>query len=280
MSHEASPKPEAARIPVPLPPGLIAERLARGHLLLCLDFDGTISDLTNDPWKAVPLPRAKTAIAELARHREKLTVAIVSGRDLDTLLSLLGLRDGLLFAGTHGLEFIGRDGVRRLPPGVVKSTQDLARLREFLARTIPRDRGFIIEDKRIALTVNYRNATLDDAREALAAFDGFVAQLPTLQLLQGKMVHEAMPRGIGGKGDAIGTFMRDAGVAAAQAVYFGDDATDENAFRALVPQGGIGVLVGTERESFAQYRVEGPTQVADVLEDLAAALAVSPPLSF
>jgi hypothetical protein len=73
------------------------------------------------------------------------------------------------------------------------------------------------------------------------------------------MVHEAMPRGIGGKGDAIGTFMRDAGVAAAQAVYFGDDATDENAFRALVPQGGIGVLVGTERESFAQYRVEGPT---------------------
>ncbi len=236
MSREVSRTPEPTALPVPLPNGMIAERLARGHLLLCLDFDGTISELTSDPWKAVPLPRAKKAVAELARHRERLTIAIISGRDLDTLLRLLGLRDGIALRGNsrprtdrtrRGAAFHSR---RRYD-----ARDDLARLREFLARTIPRDRGFIIEDKRIALTINYRNATLDDAREALAAFDGFVAQLPTLQLLQGKMVHEAMPRGIGGKGDAIGTFMRDAGVAAAQAVYFGDDATDENAFRALVP---------------------------------------------
>jgi trehalose-phosphatase len=255
-----------------LPPGLIAARLARGHLLLCLDFDGTISELTSDPWKAVPLPRAKAAIAELTRHRERITVAIVSGRDLETLLSLLGLRDGLLFAGTHGLEFIGRDGVRRLTPGVDKSTRDLARLREFVAHTIPRNRGFIIEDKRIALTVNYRNAQPDDARDALAAFDGFVAQLPTLQLLQGKMVHEAIPRGIGGKGDALEVLMQSAGVPASQTIYFGDDITDEDGFRAVVPQGGIGVLVGAERKSFAEYRVASPSDVAHLLEDLAAKL--------
>ena len=104
---------------------LIADQLARGQLLLCLDFDGTISELTNDPWKAVPLARAKTAIAELARYPEKLTLAIISGRDLDTLLGLLGLRDGLLFAGTHGLEFIGRDGTRRFAPGVERCADDI-----------------------------------------------------------------------------------------------------------------------------------------------------------
>jgi len=235
---------------------------------LCLDFDGTLSELTNDPWMAVPLPRAKDAIAELARHPEKLTLAIISGRDLDTLLGLLGLRDGLLFAGTHGLELIGRDGERRFASGVDRCAKDIEMVREFIARSIPKDRGFIVEDKGVALTLNYRNARPDDAREALVAFDDFVSRRPTLELLHGKMIYEAVPRGIGGKGAALEFFMRDASVPGLQTTYFGDDLTDEDAFLALVPHRGIGVLVGTERQSFAQYRVDSPTDVAHVLEEL------------
>ncbi len=261
-------KPEPWETPRPLPRGLISDQFAQGHLLLCLDFDGTVSELTNDPWKAVPLPRAKAAIAELARYPEKLTVAIISGRDLDTLLGLLGLRDGLLFAGTHGLEFIGRDGQRRFATGVDRCAKDLEMVREFLACSIPKDRGFIVEDKRVALTLNYRNATPEDARAALAAFDDFIHQRPTLQVLHGKMIHEAIPRDIGGKGEAIEFFMRDVGVAGPNSTYFGDDITDEDAFRALASHRGIGVLVGPLRPSFAQYRVESPTDVATVLEDL------------
>jgi trehalose 6-phosphate phosphatase len=268
LSRAASRKPEPFETPRPLPRGLISGQLARGHLLLCLDFDGTLAELTSDPWKAVPLPRAKNAIAELARHPNQLTLAIISGRDLDTLLGLLGLRDGILFAGTHGLEFIGRDGKRRFASGIDQSLNDIQMVREFLARSIPRDRGFIVEDKGVALTLNYRNAQPDQAREALAAFDDFVSRRPTLQVLHGKMIHEAIPRGIGGKGEALEFFMRDAGVPGPATIYFGDDLTDEDAFRALVTHRGIGVLVGAERPSFAQYRVDGPSEVADVLEDL------------
>ena len=244
-------------------------QLAQGHLLLCLDFDGTLSELTNDPWKAVPLPRAKAAIAELARHPEKLTVAIISGRDLDTLLALLGLRDGLLFAGTHGLEFIGRDGAATLRSrrrSMCGGHRDGARIS--CASRFRTDRGFIVEDKRVALTLNYRNAHPDDAREALAAFDDFVNRRPTLQVLHGKMIHEAIPRGIGGKGAAFEFFMRDAGVAGPNTTYFGDDITDEDAFRALSSHRGIGVLVGPQRPSFAQYCLAGPADVAELLEDL------------
>ena len=268
MSREASRKPEPAQTPLPLPRGLITDQLVRGHLLLCLDFDGTVSELTNDPWKAVPLPRAKDAIAELAQYPEKLTLAIISGRDLDTLLGRLGLRDGLLFAGTHGLEFIGRDGARRFAPGVDRCAKDMEMVREFITRTIARDRGFIVEDKGVALTLNYRNARPDDARAALAAFDDFVNRRPTLQILHGKMIHEAIARGVGGKGAALEFFMRDAGVPGPHTTYFGDDVTDEDAFRALAAHGGIGVLVGAQRRSFAQYRVDGPTDVADLLEQL------------
>ncbi len=273
MSRDVSRTLEPVEIPVPLPRGLLSDRLARGHLLLCLDFDGTVSELTNDPWHAVPLLRAKNAIAELACHPEKLTLAIISGRDLDTLLRLLGLRDGLLFAGTHGLEFIASDGKRRFAPGVERCVNDIERVRDFLARSIPKDRGFIIEDKRIAVTINYRNALPEDAREALAAFDAFVNQQPTLQLLHGKMVHEAVPRGIGGKGEAIEFFIRDTGASGPDTIYFGDDVTDEDAFRALVRHQGFGVLVGAERPSFAQCRVDGPEQVAGVLEELVSGIA-------
>ena len=67
---------------------------------------------------------------------------------------------------------------------------------------------------------------------------------PTLQVLHGKMIHEAIPRGIGGKGAALEFFMRDAGVTGPSTTYFGDDITDEDAFRALGSHRGIGVLVG------------------------------------
>ena len=268
MSRSTSHKPEPSHLPPPLPRGLIAEQLERGHLLLCLDFDGTLSELTNDPWKAVPLPRAKEAVAELARHPEKLTVAIISGRDLDTLLALLGLRDGLLFAGTHGLEFIGHDGQRRVADGVDRCADDIEKVREFLAQSIQRP-GFIIEDKGFAITLNYRNAHPDHAREALAAFDDFVKSRPTLQVLHGKMIHEAIPKGIGGKGAAVEFFMREAGIGGLATTYFGDDLTDEDAFRVLTQHQGAGVLVGEARRSFAQYRVEGPSEVAALLEDLA-----------
>ena len=274
MSRDDSRTPEHLPLPTPLPRDFLGGQLARGRVLVCLDFDGTLSELTKDPWKAVFLPRAKESIATLARFPDKLAIAIVSGRDLDTLLKLLGLREGLLFAGTHGLELIGHDGVRRFTPGVERCLDDIELLREFVARSIPRDQGFIIEDKRLALTLNYRNADPNDAATALRAFDEFVAQRPTLQVLNGKMIHEAIPRGFGGKGEAVEFFIRDTSIEGARTAYFGDDTTDEDAFRALVAHRGTGVLVGNSRPSFAQFCVGGPSEVADVLEDLLSAISV------
>jgi len=272
LSRDRSRTPDSPRLPVLLPRTLIADLFEQGRFLLCLDFDGTISELTNDPWAAKPLPRAKDAIARLARHPDQLALAIISGRDLDTLLKLLGLRDGLLFAGTHGLEVIGRDGARRFMTGVEQSADDIRLLREFVATAIPRDRGFIVEDKRVALTLNYRNASPAEAIEVLKSFDAFVMQRPTLQLLHGKLIHEAIPRGIGGKNNAIEFFLRDTGIDGARAAYFGDDLTDEDAFRALAAHRGTGVLVGAARDTLAQYYLETPSAVADILEELVAIL--------
>jgi trehalose 6-phosphate phosphatase len=54
-------------------------------------------------------------------------------------------------------------------------------------------------------------------------------------------------------------------------VYFGDDLTDEDAFREIGGRG-VTVLVGMQRPSTARYRVENPSEVARVLKAMASAL--------
>jgi trehalose 6-phosphate phosphatase len=48
-------------------------------------------------------------------------------------------------------------------------------------------------------------------------------------------------------------------------VYLGDDATDEDAFRAIRPNG-IGVLVGSPRRSAARYSLPSPDHVRRFIE--------------
>ena len=54
-------------------------------------------------------------------------------------------------------------------------------------------------------------------------------------------------------------------------VYFGDDLTDEDAFRELEGRG-VMVMVGMRRSSATRYRVHNPSEVARVLKAMAAAL--------
>lgn len=274
MSPSPPSRPRPTEIPPPLPPGALASLAARGRFLLCLDYDGTLAEISSDPRRAFPIPRARDAVAALARRPDRLALAIVSGRDLDTLHHLSGLGRGIMFAGTHGLEFIDASGRRFCAPGVEQCAGEIDALREFLARETPRGRGFIIEDKGIALTLNYRNAAPDEARKAIARMEDFVRRrTPRLAILEGKMIREAIPAGLGGKGSAVRLFLQQSGVAAGASAYIGDDLTDEDAFLALGREGGMTVKVGPEHPSFARWRVSAPDEVADLLCALAARVA-------
>ena len=83
------------------------------------------------------------------------------------------------------------------------------------------------------------------------------------------MVLEALPK-IATKASAVRTLRERVGHQF-EPVYFGDDLTDEDAFRELAVHG-VSVLVGERRPSAARYCVNGPIEVVRALQALAAAL--------
>jgi trehalose-phosphatase len=271
-------RPSPASEPPPLlPAAMLQELAARGPILLCLDYDGTISDLVSRPAMARPVEGVVVAIKSMAPRGDRIAIAIVSGRPVAELRRMTGLGREVMYAGVHGLEIAGRS--REAGGDDIRTTDDAARcaseldrVRAWLARNVPDGAGFEVEDKRLALALHYRNAERAAADALCARFEEFVrTDAPHLRAAHNKMVVEALPVAAS-KGAALRALGREAGPAFVP-VYFGDDRTDEDAFAELASRGaGIGVLVGEARPSLARFRIESPAAVARVLTALAAAI--------
>lgn len=73
------------------------------RLLLCVDYDGTLAPIVNDPIEARPSQELMTLLDKLSHH-PRIEMVIVSGRDRDTLEQWLGNLDIGLCA-EHGAAF-------------------------------------------------------------------------------------------------------------------------------------------------------------------------------
>jgi trehalose-phosphatase len=260
---------------------MLEELAARGPILLCLDYDGTISELVSRPAMARPVEGVIAALKSMTLRRDRVAVAIVSGRPVEELRRMTGLGHRVMYAGVHGLEIAGRSRERggsesdgddiRIAGDAARFAPELDRVRAWLAHNVPPGAGFEVEDKRLSIALHYRNAAPAAAAALRDRFEEFVrASAPHLRAAHNKMVVEALPTAAS-KGEALRVLGREAG-AAFVPVYFGDDRTDEDAFAELVSHG-VGVLVGEARPSLARFRVDSPAEVARVLTALAASLA-------
>jgi trehalose-phosphatase len=260
-------RPEPADYPEVLPRGLLSGLLDRGKLLLGLDYDGTLSEITNIPAEAHPVPRVRASLKRLVRHRSRIELAIVSGRDLGTLRELLGVQTSIWLIGTHGLEMRDRNGRCHLASGASDFATDIDGLRRWMKRRIQAESGLFVEEKRLALALHYRLA--EPSATAMARIDlrRFVSrECPRLKIVEGNMVDEILPRDVGGKGFAM-RWLQDSMTERPDSIaYFGDDTTDEDAFFEL--RNGITILVGPSRRSWARYRIAGPHAVAALLQGL------------
>nr|WP_284711036.1 trehalose-phosphatase [Brevibacterium sp. XM4083] len=78
-------------------------------LLVALDFDGVLAPLQDDPSRSRVVPASAAAIAELA-GLPRTQLALVSGRDVETLRRLASPPPETMIVGSHGAEIDLGDG--------------------------------------------------------------------------------------------------------------------------------------------------------------------------
>jgi trehalose-phosphatase len=240
-------------------PEVIARIRDAEHRLLLLDFDGTLVRLRRHPDDVRFSTRGRKILQRLAGHAN-LTIAVVSGRELEKIQSLVGV-EGIRYVGLHGAERAGETTVpsiaaRQMVEAALKTAQTgLAGLR-----------GIEIEDKRLSFAVHYRGArppAIEAASRVVA--DIAAASNDKLRILCGKKVWELLPREFPGKGFAVlELFARLPEKKIA--IYFGDDETDEEAFSVLPGQ--ITVNVGGAGNTHASFYVRSPSDVLNFLSRL------------
>jgi trehalose 6-phosphate phosphatase len=232
------------------------------HLLVALDFDGTLAPEVDAPLAARALPEAQEAILRLIALADT-SVALVSGRALGSLIEVAEAPDAVLLVGSHGVEY-RVDGESE----VSLSTDEMAlrsALETILNETAAPYPEVHVEEKPAGFALHTRLADTEVTERVLAEARRRVSvEAASATERVGKNVLEFAVRNAS-KGDAL-TRLRE--LTGATAVFFaGDDVTDEDGF-AVLRDADFGLKSGSG-ETAASYRVGGPAEVAHVLEDLA-----------
>lgn len=235
------------------------ERLpALRHRALLLDYDGTVAPFNIERSKAVPYPGTMESLQRIAGNSDTRLV-FITGRSAGELAGLLQpYRLKCEIWGMHGWERLTADGsyttAEESPNSLLIQHADELLQMEGL--------GELVELKPAAVAVHYRGLGLDLQREARAASLRVFASLSTRtrhRILEFDGGIEFI-LGNRDKGDAVRAILAEMPAQNAIA-YLGDDATDEDAFRAL-PRHGLSVLVRREfRPTAAQAWLRPPEEL-------------------
>jgi trehalose 6-phosphate phosphatase len=267
-------------------------------VLLCSDFDGTLTAIVDDPDAPEIRPGNADALRGLDGH-EDVRVALVSGRRIDDLRDRAGI-GGIGYAGNHGLEIVlhadhdtdgsvwdaveridgepaagtdegdgtGERGDVTVHPVAAAHAGDIERLVETVREHLDVE-GLEVEWKGVTATVHHRNAPDERVPEIRETVESVAREVGDghLRVSEGKAIVEVAPAVDWDKGRAVGLFADDV-PDSWLVVYVGDDTTDEHAFRAIDP-GGLSIHVGENPDTDARYRLRDPGDVERFLEWLA-----------
>ncbi|MEU0504280.1 trehalose-phosphatase [Nocardia sp. NPDC005998] len=244
----------------------ISALLDTANVAVLMDFDGTLADIVPDPDTAALVEGAAAAITELAGV---CPIAIISGRDLTDLRKRVGL-DGIWYAGSHGFELLDPDGGHHVHDAAPATEHAIAAAADELTRRMADTPGILVEHKRFAVAVHYRNAAQEVAARVIGAVHA-VAQQSGLRIANGRKVTELRPDTDWDKGRAL-DWILDQLPHPELPIYLGDDLTDEDAFDAVTAHG-IGIVVrhseDGDRRTAARFAVDGPGRVRKLLDRLA-----------
>ena len=225
--------------------------------LLAFDFDGTLAPI-------VPLPndvRLSLAVADRLRMLSlKLPVAIVTGRAITDVRPRLHFNPQYV-VGSHGAEDSLEEAGATLHANALEPLRSALRVDQQALKLA----GVTVEDKVQSIALHYRLARRRDAARALidSVLHPFSEQL---HVFSGKMVVNAVALGAPDKAVAVRRLVERSG--ASSVLFAGDDVNDEPVFAAAEAHW-LTVRVGRGlAPSQAKYFVDGPQDIAMLLEAL------------
>jgi trehalose 6-phosphate synthase/phosphatase len=229
---------------------------------ILLDYDGTLAPFTKVPSHAAPDERLLEFLQRLTQD-ERNEVAIISGRDSNTLQKWLGHLN-LTFVSEHGvfIKYKNKDWESQTSV----SPEWKQEIRPMLQSYVTRCAGSLIEEKQNTLSWHYRNTHPDlgfvRSRELLNNLVQLTANTP-VHVIDGNKVLEVRLTGV------------DKGITALKllnhfkpdfTICIGDDTTDEDMFKALEKKA-YTIKIGTDGTA-AKYNIPTQADVLPVLESI------------
>ncbi len=255
--------------------------LAKRPRAVLFDFDGTLSELVDDPANASIEERSERALHQLTDALD--VIGIVTGRaaaDVQTRLDT----SRMVVVGNHGLEWVVR-GEHEAHEAGVEAEAGVAQAEAEIRERIVHDKldaGVIFENKRLSASIHYRQApNQKQVGSVLVPLARRVAAAHGLRTTEGKFIVELRPMAEVDKGTAIRQLQAEFSLGSM--VFLGDDLTDVDGFEALramrdegaVDTLAIGVLGKDSHPKVgmtADVAVSEVNGVADFLEQLVARL--------
>ncbi len=231
---------------------------------MLLDYDGTLAPFRIHAHEALPYPGVREILdAIMAGGHSRLV--IVSGRWTRDLKPLLGLKRLPEIWGSHGWEQLKPDGEYAVAHMDENALRHLAEADAWTAEV--EARGGRCEMKPGSLAIHWRGLALENIDE----IRDLVSQNWNLQEMEKNLVWHDFDGGIElrvpgrHKGFVVEAILSEMGPETA-AAYLGDDATDEDAFKAIRGRG-IGVLVRPQfRATAADFWLKPPEELLEFLK--------------
>lgn len=247
--------------------GQVAGVVSARRPALFFDFDGTLSQIVGDPAAATLVPGADKALQSLAAL---YPVAVLSGRDLADIQSRVGI-PGLWYAGSHGFEMVGPDGTHHQNETAAAAVPVLEQAAAELTAELCDIPGVMVEHKRFAVAVHYRNAAPEVAAAVTATVHGAGGR-HGLRVTSGRKLVELRPNLDWDKGKTLEWILDQiAGEEPLLPIFIGDDLTDEDGFDSVLHDG-IGIVVqhdeDGDRSTAARFSLADPDQVREFVERL------------
>jgi trehalose 6-phosphate synthase/phosphatase len=242
---------------------------ARPQTALFLDYDGTLRSVAVRLDEAQLDEEARRVLEQAVRATD-VNVTIVTGRDVADARALIGV-DGLTIAGNHGYEIDG-PGLTywHAPADAFQKRLDQA-AHDLTALKVP---GAQVQRKRASIAWHVLDVPEGQRLPALDAAEAIAARRK-LGVIRGRTSVEIRPPLAWDKGRAVQLMLQTRHgadwPAHVRALYIGDDATDEFAFRSLR---GIGRSIrvappGDSTPTAADFTLPSPDDVIGLIRWLA-----------